>query len=204
MAGFNGITVEAVFNEKSANNARQVLAKEVSRMAQMINKRMVRLERNNLQMVSAYKEWERQGKPHYGVKGKSYNELQSEYWKLKKIIDDITSTVTGANNYLKDMGKRLGFGDNFKKSQMEDLKANLNGYWRLYHRIEEYVSSLQGEGYNIGSPRIQEMITNYIKENNANLRTIDELNSALEVIVNQVNEYIQNPVFDYDIKVEYF
>ena len=61
------INVELQTEKTGAKSKRDSIARQVSRYAQMANKRMQRLEDNNLQMVGAFKEWERQGKPHYSV-----------------------------------------------------------------------------------------------------------------------------------------
>lgn len=186
-----GVTVhvELQFTETNGKAKRASIARQVSRYAQMANKRMQRLEDNNLEMVSAFKEWERQGQPHYSVKGKSYNELQSEFWKIKKVLDDTTSTVRGANNYLKKMANQMGF----KSMSLSEVKENVVGYWKVFSKVQQYLSTIESEGYNIGSPRIQEMITNYVKTSKRNLNTVEELNNALASVINEVGEYAQVP-----------
>lgn len=164
-------------------NKRNILAKEVSRLAQMANKRLQRLENNDLTMTSAYRTWESQGKPHYSVKGKDYQGLQSEYWKIKKVIDNTTSTVRGANAYLRKSAGLLGFNSN---DTLANIKSNLSGYWELYSKVEQYMSTIENEGYNIGSPRLQEMVSNYVKTNKGALQDVDSINDSLENIVNQI------------------
>lgn len=166
-------------------NKRNILAKEVSRLAQMANKRLQRLENNDLTMTSAYRTWESQGKPHYSVKGKDYQGLQSEYWKIKKVIDNTTSTVRGANAYLRKSAGLLGFNSN---DTLANIKSNLSGYWELYSKVEQYMSTIENEGYNIGSPRLQEMVSNYVKTNKGALQDVDSINDSLENIVNQIQE----------------
>lgn len=166
-------------------NARNALAKEVSRLAQMANKRMQRLENNDLQMSSAYKTWESQGKPHYSVRGKDYQGLQSEYWKIRKVIDNVSSTVRGANAQLRKTASALGFNGN---DTLSNIKSNLSGYWELYSKVQQYMGTIENEGYNIGSPRLQEMISNYVKTNKGALNDVDSINDSMKNIVDQIQQ----------------
>ena len=104
---------------KKATEQYKELRKEVSRMASMANKRIDRLERNNLTMLPAYQAWEQNGSVRFSVKGKSYEETQAEYWRLKKFLDDRTSTVKQANDFLREMAENTGIQYN----GLEDLKT---------------------------------------------------------------------------------
>lgn len=187
------VHVAITISDDSKRKKRNELAKEVSRMAQMANKRINRLEKNNLQMTSAYKTWERQGKPHYSVKGKNYQQLQSEYWKIKKVIDNENSLVKTANANLRQMNIELGFAET---KNMNTIKQNLNGFWDVFSKIKQYTDTLEGSDYNIGSPRIKEMISDYVKTNKVDLSNIDEVKSAIEKIKTDVDEYASIP---YDV-----
>lgn len=190
------VHVAITISDNSKKKKRNELAKEVSRLAQMANKRISRLEKNNLQMTSAYKTWERQGKPHYSVKGKNYQQLQSEYWKIKKVIDNENSLVKTANANLKKTNIELGFAET---NNMETIKANLNGFWDVFSKIKQYTDTLEQSDYNIGSPRIKEMISDYVKTNKADLSNIDDVQSAIEKIKSDVDEYASIP-FDISTK----
>lgn len=82
-----------------ASDKYKELRAEVSRMASMANKRLNRLENNNLTMLPAYQAWEQNGSIRFSVKGKDYNQLQAEFWRLKNFLDDRTSTVREANAF---------------------------------------------------------------------------------------------------------
>lgn len=187
------VHVAITISDDTKRKKRNELAKEVSRMAQMANKRITRLEKNNLQMTSAYKTWERQGKPHYSVRGKDYQQLQSEYWKIKKVIDNENSLVKTANANLRQMNVELGFAET---KNMDTVKQNLNGFWDVFSKIKQYTDTLEGSDYNIGSPRIKEMISDYVKTNKVDLSNIDEVKSVIEKIKLDVDEYASIP---YDV-----
>ena len=64
-------------------------------------KRNIRdLQRHNLGDTPAIQKLEENGKIKFSVKGKTYNELQSDYFRLKRFVESETSTVKGATNVL--------------------------------------------------------------------------------------------------------
>ena len=95
------------------------LKKEVSRMASQANKRLVRLESNELTELPAYQSWVDGGAIKFSVKGKDYNQLQAEFWRLKNFLDNKTSLVRQANKYLRDMANVTGI----KYGNLSELKA---------------------------------------------------------------------------------
>ena len=66
------IGIEAIETEQKALRA------QVSRLASMANKRLERLEKNELTSSPAYQKWEQDGRHRFSVSGKSYSEVQSE------------------------------------------------------------------------------------------------------------------------------
>ena len=57
-----------------ASDEYKAFKKEVSRMASMANKRLKRLEKNELTDLPSYKAWEENGSIRFSVKGKTYQQ----------------------------------------------------------------------------------------------------------------------------------
>lgn len=186
MANFHVKIIAEGTLKDDVSNARSVLAKQVSKMAQILNKRLERLEQSGLTGTSAFRAWESQGRPHYGVRGLNFQQLQSEYWKIKQIMDNQTSTVRGAKVYIKKTADALGF-DVTAHADIQEQQQNISNYFSLMHKVEEYFNTLEGYGYNIGSPQIQNMISDYIKTNKPILSDITQYNDALESIIDNIN-----------------
>ena len=93
----------------AADKAKKISAdrKEASRLASLANKRVQRLEANDLQDSPAYQMYIKTG-GKFGVKGKTHNELQQEVSRLKRFIDMNTSTVKGVTTTLKEMAANTG------------------------------------------------------------------------------------------------
>ena len=148
--------------KKSKDEKKQRVAdyrKEASRLAAMANKRVARLEANNLQDAPAYKGYIESGGGKFSVKGKTHNELQREVARMQKFIVAKTSTVTGVNNYLKGIAANTGI----KYSNMKDLKSKAATFFTLSNKVEEYLRTVEDMASAIGYQRIWEAVNEYVQ-----------------------------------------
>nr|DAH84501.1 MAG TPA: hypothetical protein [Caudoviricetes sp.] len=175
---------------KKASDKYKELRKEVSRMASMANKRIDRLERNNLTMLPAYQAWESNGAVRFSVKGKSYEETQAEYWRLKKFLDDRTSTVKQANNFLKEMAENTGIQYN----GLEDLKAKSAKFFELADLIKQYNQSINQSAQALDYQKIWKDINTYVLDTDADLADAVSSEEQLEKFLNYMN--LVKPVED--------
>lgn len=168
---------------KKASDKYKELRKEVSRMASMANKRIDRLESNNLTMLPAYQAWESNGAVRFSVKGKSYEETQAEYWRLKKFLDDRTSTVKQANNFLKEMAENTGIQYN----GLEDLKAKSAKFFELADLIKQYNQSINQSAQALDYQKIWKDINTYVLDTDADLADAVSSEEQLEKFLNYMN-----------------
>ena len=96
--------IEAIEHEQKALRA------QVSHLASMANKRLDRLEKNELTSSPAYQKWEQNGSHRFSVSGKNYSEVQSEYWRVKDFLEMRTSSVTGTKAVLQEIATNIGWG----------------------------------------------------------------------------------------------
>lgn len=173
-----------------ASDKYKELRKEVSRMASMANKRIDRLERNNLTMLPAYQAWESNGSIRFSVKGKSYEETQAEYWRLKKFLDDRTSTVKQANDFLREMAENTGIQYN----GLEDLKAKSAKFFELADLIKQYNQSINQSAQALDYQKIWQDINTYVLDTDADLAAAVSSEEQLEKFLEYMN-FVQ-PVED--------
>lgn len=166
-----------------ASDKYKELRKEVSRMASMANKRIDRLERNNLTMLPAYQAWEKNGSVRFSVKGKSYEETQAEYWRLKKFLDDRTSTVKQANDFLKEMAENTGIQYN----GLEDLKEKSAKFFELADLIKQYNQSINQSAQALDYQKIWKDINTYVLDTDADLADAVSSEEQLEKFLNYMN-----------------
>lgn len=168
---------------KKASDKYKELRKEVSRMASMANKRIDRLERNNLTMLPAYQAWESNGSVRFSVKGKSYEETQAEYWRLKKFLDDRTSTVKQANDFLKEMAENTGI----QYHGLDDLKAKSAKFFELADLIKQYNQSINQSAQALDYQKIWKDINTYVLDTDADLEDAMNSEEQLEKFLEYMN-----------------
>ena len=159
------------------------MKKEVRRMANLFNKRIARLEKNNLQGSPAYKAYLNSGNLKFGVRGKSFNELQQEKARLQYLIDLKTSTVRGCISFMKQTA--LNTGITFESTREFQKKAPL--FFKLAERVEEYLRTVKDCAAAIGYQKIWEAVNLYTKENNV---TLEQANRDVEDILEEIEKVL--------------
>ena len=162
--------------------------KEVSRLASLANKRIQRLEDAKLTDSPAYQKWVENGAVKFGVKGKTYNQLQSEMARLNRFINAQTSTVRGINSNLKEMAANTGI----KYGTLKELRSKATSFFELASKVEQYLRTVNDMASAIGYHKIWEVINEYVEREKIDLsgaeNNIDELSKMVsELIVQQQN-----------------
>lgn len=187
-----------------ASDKYKELRAEVSRMASMANKRLNRLENNNLTMLPAYQAWEQNGSIRFSVKGKDYNQLQAEYWRLKNFLDDRTSTVREANAFLREMAENTGI----QYHGLEDLKNKSARFFELAEKIREYNQAIGQAAQALDYQKIWQQINTAVQQDALDLseavssdeqleRFLDFMNDVQPVEDNQEGYSLTNSNFDF-------
>ena len=159
-----------------ASDKYKELRAEVSRMASMANKRLNRLENNNLTMLPAYQAWEQNGSIRFSVKGKDYNQLQAEFWRLKNFLDDRTSTVREANAFLREMAENTGIQYN----GLEDLKNKSTRFFELAEKIREYNQAIGQAAQALDYQKIWQQINTAVQQDALDLSEAVSSDEQLE------------------------
>lgn len=167
-----------------ASDKYKALRKEVSRMASAANKRLNRLQANDLQALPAFQAWEQNGAIKFSVKGKDYNQLQSEYWRLKNFLDDRTSTVRGANDFLREMAKNTGI----KYNGLADLKEKSRSFFELAEKIKQYNKAIGQAAAALDYQKIWAQINEYVKRGDIELNAALSSEAQLEKYLQAMNE----------------
>lgn len=158
---------------------------EASRLAALANKRVKRLENNKLTDTPAYKTY-LEGGGKFGVKGKSYNELQAEVSRLNKFINSKTSTIRGATQTLKEMADNTGIS----YKNLQDLKSKSAKFFELSSKVEQYLRTVEDMASAIGYQKIWEAINQYVDLGESDLNSTDgDIDRMVEVISKALTEY---------------
>ena len=167
-----------------ASDKYKELRAEVSRMASMANKRLNRLENNNLTMLPAYQSWEQNGSIRFSVKGKDYNQLQAEFWRLKNFLDDRTSTVREANAFLREMAENTGI----QYHGLEDLKNKSARFFELAEKIREYNQAIGQAAQALDYQKIWQQINTAVQQDAFDLSEAVSSDEQLERFLDFMND----------------
>lgn len=167
-----------------ASDKYKELRAEVSRMASMANKRLNRLENNNLTMLPAYQAWEQNGSIRFSVKGKDYNQLQAEFWRLKNFLDDRTSTVREANAFLREMAENTGI----QYHGLEDLKTKSARFFELAEKIREYNQAIGQAAQALDYQKIWQQINTAVQQDAIDLSEAVSSDEQLERFLDFMND----------------
>ena len=160
------------------------LKREVSRLASMANKRLKRLERNELTDLPAYQSWVKSGAIKFSVKGKDYNQLQSEFWRVKRFLDNKTSLVREANNYLREIAENTGI----RYNSLADLKIKAREFFRLAEKIKEYYKMSELTALALDYQKIWEQINVQIKQGIIDLTGVESIEQTLQIFINELEK----------------
>ena len=169
---------------KLASDEYKAFRKEISRMSSMANKSIKRLESNELTDLPAYKSWYDNGHIKFSVKGKDYNQLQSEFWRLKRFLDDKTSTVRQANSFLKEIAQNTGI----KYNGLADLKSKSKQFFDLAEKIKQYYQSANQSAIALDYQKIWQQINTHIKQGVIEIGGTESTESVLNKYLNEMNK----------------
>ena len=131
---------------------------EASRKVSMANKRLKRLEEQNLTMSPSYKKWLDEGGQKFGVKGKTTQEVKAEVARLNKFLNQTTSTVRGAKKNLTNIASQVGI-KNYDSYQ--SLNEQLTDFFEVSERVREYLKNSKEVAVSIGYKKIWEEVNEY-------------------------------------------
>lgn len=159
---------------------------EASRLASMANKRIERLEKNNLKDSPAYKRYIQDGGHKFGVRGKSYNQVQSEVARLNRFLSSETSTVKGVNSVLKNMAENTGI----RYNNLTDLRSKAPKFFELASKVEQYLRTVEDMASAIGYDKIWEIINEYTEAQNIDLGDSEtDIDGMIESVASAIKEY---------------
>lgn len=171
---------------------------EVSRKASMANKRLKRLEKNNLTNLPAYKNWlDYKGGVKFSVKGKSHNELVAEMARLDHFINAKTSTVRGANATL----KQIASNTNMTYKRIGELNAKLSKFFDLYSKVDQYLHNSLQIANAVGSDTVMQVVSDYVRDQENTMKSgmndyNDMVESILKVVTTKYLEQAENDFAD--------
>lgn len=144
--------------------------KEVSRRASMANKRLRRLEATGM-ATPALEKWKEDGGEYFSIRGKSYNEVQSEMARINQYLDSATSSISGAKKVVNEMIDNTGM--DIEWSDWKDVRAKTKAFFDISSKIEQYLRTVEDRASSIGYQKIWSAINRYVKDMNMDLADVE-------------------------------
>ena len=159
---------------------------EASRKVSMANKRLKRMEEQNLSMSPAYRKWVDEGSQKFGIKGKSTAEVKAEVARLNKFLTQTTSTVRGTKKYMSNIAKQVGIK---QWGSFDSLNAQLKDFFEVSNRVQEYLKNTKEVSVSIGYKKIWEQVNEYAETVGTEFALMN--NDIVEVAISimQANAY---------------
>lgn len=161
------------------------------------NKRLKRLEENDLTGLPAYRSWSNEnnyrGGERFSSAGTDVNVLRKELNRVDNFLNSKTSLVRGANRVLKDTADRMGI----KYNSIRDLPNKIKETADVASKLEQYQKNDPDSTYMEYQERWA-LINNYAEREGLE---IGELSDHLEALIeeakaDQVN--IENEINTWD------
>jgi hypothetical protein len=152
-------------------------------------KRNIRdLQRHNLGDTPAIQKLEENGKIKFSVKGKTYNELQSDYFRLKRFAESETSTVKGATNVLENIARNT----NIQYDDLNDLISKSRVFFDIASKVEQILEAQSQLAFTMGYQTIWTAVNNMVERKKINLRDIHNIEESAKIVYDSlINEYLQ-------------
>lgn len=160
----------------------QKLKAEVSRLASMANKRLVRLENHGFEDSPAYQQFVASGGEKFSVRGKDYNELQKELARVRQFVNAKTSTIRGAQSVLKAIASNTGMD-----LKGRELWAQASNFFRIASMVEQYIRNTENTASAIGYQKIWTAVNQYTQQNEIDLA---QMHGDMEQLVGNIAQMI--------------
>lgn len=185
-----GLSIKNIIN-MSAEDINKLNTKDlrqlVGRLVSASNKRVKRLEKSELGLLSpAYQSVKRRGRL-FSTKNKQINQLRNEFKVAKNFLNMKTSTAKGFKELRKETVTRLG-------KEFDSIEQEKR-FWQTYRKIEESGNILPNDKG--GSAKVQEILANKLNENpDANID--DLIDDIDDDITKAYEEYFEDTEEDED------
>lgn len=159
---------------------------EASRKVSMANKRLKRMEQQNLSMSPAYKKWIDEGGQKFGIRGKSMEEVRVEVARLNKFLKQTTSTVRGTKKYLRNIAGQVGIK---QWGSFQSLNHQLRGFFEVADRVQEYLKNSKEVAVSIGYKKIWEQVNEYAETVGKEFTSLNDDVVEIANTILQANSY---------------
>lgn len=194
--GRNILKAQRQLHEKK----KQKLYRKLKSLYRQAKRDIRELQQHNLGDTPAIQKLQENGKIKFSVKGKTYNELQSDYFRLKRFVDSETSNLKGATEVLKNIASNT----KIQYEDLNDLISKSKVFFDIASKVEQILESQNQLAFTMGYQTIWTAVNNMVERKKINLRDLHNIEESARIVYdNLVNEYLQEET-DNSILSEFF
>ena len=173
--------------ESGFTDAVQGIKEDLRGKVAMANKRIARLEKNDLTELSAYRSWANKdnwrGGEKFSSAGSNYRDLQKELARVDKFLNNKSSLVREANKQLRSIANNTGI----KYEKVSDLPSLTSKFFELASKAEQYLRNVQGT-VAVQYQEIWQEINAYLEKESIDLNASGaDVEQILNEIMNNMN-----------------
>ena len=173
--------------ESGFTDAVQGIKEDLRGKVAMANKRIARLEKNDLTELSAYRSWANKdnwrGGEKFSSAGSNYRDLQKELARVDKFLNNKSSLVREANKQLRSIANNTGI----KYEKVSDLPSLTSKFFELASKAEQYLRNVQGT-VAVQYQEIWQEINAYLERESVDLNASGaDVEQILNEIMNNMN-----------------
>lgn len=170
--------------EKEWRKFRQKVNGLVNRANSMLEK----LEKNNLENTPSYNTFTTsEGRTRFGIKGMTNEEVNAEFQKVKAFLDNTTSTVKGAKQYVKTASKVMGIST-------ANFNAIYPNFWAIAGELRKSLELTKARYLALDSERVINTVRQVIEKGYQGTEQIENIADALESAVQELERDLPNAV----------
>lgn len=159
---------------------------QVQKLVNRANSQLEKLERENLENSPAYRTFTtNEGRSRFGIKGKTNEEVNEEFQKVKAFLDNTTNTVKGAKNYIKGMAKITGLS-------YGEVQGQLPNFWKIADAVRNSLKAAQMSYLALDSERVVQAVRGVIQTQKSGADRIENLGEAVEIAWAQLEKELPN------------
>lgn len=170
---------------------RNKVQKDVNRANALLKK----LENNNLENTPSYRTFvDNEGRSRFGIKGLKNEEVNQEWQKVKSFLDNTTSTVKGAKNFVNQASKTIGISS-------KDFNLIYPNFWKIADALRNSLEGSKASYLALDSDRVINTVREVIERHEQGIAEIediaDSIESAIDVLQADVPNAITSDVANY-------
>lgn len=179
---------------------KQKLYRKLKSLYKQAKRDIRELQQHNLGDTPAIQKLQENGKIKFSVKGKTYNELQSDYFRLRRFVDSETSNLKGATEVLKNIARNT----KIQYEDLNDLISKSKVFFDIASKVEQILESQNQLAFTMGYQTIWTAVNNMVERKRINLRDLHNIEESARIVYDSlINEYLQEET-DNSILSEFF